>query len=239
MKRVILTTANGYYFNVLRAFLASMRFNGNDYPLYLDFINGSQEMGERLKRIYPSLGINFIELKNYAECSPIDKLLRLMWTRPPQIMKALNDGHEQIASIDCDLLIRGSLEGLWDDLAPSAFKVFTNRKKKKNSHTFFQGGVQLFGNSPEIKRFYSEFINKLNPEFGFYEGQAGLYKMYKRHRSKVRLVDLPRKYNDDRYRSFNPKSVIWHVKHGRISLDTPFKTEAAEYLKKAEEYERS
>jgi len=235
MKRIILTTADGCYIDVLASFLASMRYNKNDYFIRLDFINGTRDMENYLRRIYPGLEINSIALDGYEKLSPADRLLNLIWTRPRQLWKALNEDWDQVMKMDCDMLIRGSIEHIWDDLMPSVLKVFMKKERKKRPNTYFQGGVQLYGNSPDIKRYYQEFIDLVKPPFAFYDGQRALYELWLKHKHTVKLVKLDRTYNDDRYKGFSSKSLVWHVKHGQITTE-PWLSEFKKYLNEANKY---
>jgi hypothetical protein len=137
--------------------------------------------------------------------------------------------------MDCDIIIRGKLDGIWDDVAPGVLKIMDKSRYRKTSNkTKFQGGVYFFGNSPEIREFYAEIVSKIGPCFGFYDGQRALLDVYRQYINKIKLLHLDVIYNDERNTGWAEKSKVWHAKHGRIR-NMPFAAEASKYLKMCNE----
>ena len=163
MKRIILSTVNYDYLNVIKAWLMSMRLHKNDYFIRVDFINGNNKIYESLRNIYSNLEVVHYDIPK--EENQQQNLLNLMYTRPPQMMKAINENWDQIMSMDCDTLIRGSLKHIWDDVKPSVIKV----KYRKSSTAIgkFQGGVYILGNSPTIKLYYQGILEKIGKNSPF------------------------------------------------------------------------
>ena len=231
MKRIILTTADAQYVDVLKVFLMSMRLHGNSYKIRADLINYSDEQVERLKNIYPLLEENRIQIAN--DCESERRLLLLMRTRPKQMWKALNEDWEQVMSMVCDIIIRGDISGIWDGVDADTFKIFL--KKKKNDRTCMQGGVYLFGNSENIRNYYREIMDTIGEDFGFWDGQEALCTVLKNYTDVLRFKKLDRTYNDERKLKMSKKSLVWHCKHGRIGLGE-FEKEFRVYLKEANKY---
>ena len=232
MKRIILTTADVQYLDVLKVFLMSMRYHGNDYPIRADLINYTDDQVGRLRNLYPNLEIARIVIPSEGELE--QRLLRLMHTRPPQMWKALNEDWDQILSMDCDIIIRGRIDGMWDGVAPGVFKIL-DKGHRQSDKGRLQGGVYIFGNSPGIREYYKELMDLIGAEFGFWDGQTALYTLLKKYDKKITFVGLERKYNDDRKLKMDKKSLVWHCKHGRLGLKR-FEREFEFYLKKANEY---
>jgi len=210
MKRIILTTVNYDYYNMIKAWLMSMRLHNNDYFIRADFINGNDKIYKCLHNIYPNLEIIHYDIPK--EESPAQNLLNLMYTRPPQMMKAIDENWDQIMSMDCDILIRGSLEHIWDNVEPSVIKV--KHRKSSTAIGKFQGGVYILGNSPTIKLYYQSIMEKIGKKFAFYDGQAALYLSYINYKEKMKLVELENTYNDLK---FGSNSIVWHSRHGHLN----------------------
>ena len=227
MKRVILTTCtcDNRYIDVLKVFLMSMRYHGNKDLIVADLINGNKEMYAGLMRIYPNMEINHIII-------PEVTLLKLMHTRPPQMAKKLTEGWDQIMSMDCDVIIRGNIEGIWNNVEPSTIKIMDKGSTKKDNYRF-QGGVYLFGVSQVIKDYYNDIMDIIGGEFDFFDGQAALYRVYKNKYSKqITKRNLSKKYNCSR---FKKNSLVWHCKHAYLDNEK-FQKEFQIYLKEANKY---
>jgi len=234
MKRIILTTADLNYFKVVRVFLASLRYNKNDYTVRLDFINGTEAACAELKLIYPKLEINTISI---VPTEDKDKnLLAILWTRPPQMWKAMNEDWDQILLMDCDVVVRGSIAGIWDNVEPSTFKILYKKEKSNNTKTCTQSGVHIYGNSETIREYYKRIMDRAGAQFAFWDVQRAMYEIYLEFKDKIKFVPLDRKYNDDRYKELRQDSLVWHIKHGRINMDTPFKREFERYSRIADGY---
>ena len=229
MKRIILSTVNLDYLDVAKAWLASMRLHGNDYHVRLDFINGDMNIYSRLHKIYPNLLVVHHDIPKVPDIK--QNLLNLMYTRPPQMWKALNEDWDQICSMDCDTLMRGSISGLWDGVEPGTIKI-RDQGTKVNPVRRYQGAVYIFGNSPEIKAYYKDVIDTIGSEFAFYAGQLALHTMAVKHQASIRFVPLDKKYNDNK---FKKDSLIWHSKHGHIN-EKPFSKYLQTCLVEANKY---
>lgn len=226
MSRIILTTADAGYCDVLRTFLFSLRHHGNMEKVRCDCIGYSEEQKRRVMACGENIEVVDVELPDGEG----KELLRLMWTRPRQMMKALEEGWDQVCSMDCDVVVRGNLSAVWDNVLPGVFKIMDKAYYRKTStKTRFQGGVYFFGNSPEVRAFYADVMEEIGTRFGFYDGQEALLKVFRAHAKKVKWQQLDRCYNDEQNGEWSKKSFVWHAKHGRI-LKEPFASEAAKYL---------
>jgi len=237
MKRIILTTANNRYFDILRAFLASMRYHGNNTEIAADLINFTDNQVGSLCKIYENLTVSRIDIP-YTTKVPETDLLRLMYTRPNQMWRALNGPYEQVMSMDCDILIRGSLEHIWDGVKPNSFKILVKKCDKNNSKTHFQGGVYILGVSDATISFYKEIMDTIGSEFGFWDGQRALCEIYEKNRDGIELIKMDRTYNDERKLNMNKKSIVWHIKHRNFDLKI-VKKELNKYLQIANTYENN
>lgn len=226
--RVILTTATAgnEYYDMLLVFLLSLRVAGKyNGTVIIDLINGKQKESDEINKTYPGAIVNPIYV-------PEITMLSTMFTRPNQIMNAMNAGYEQIAAIDDDIIVRKDISGIWDDLGPGTVKVwdkkalppiFPDRKSKRYWDTVkipklekrdmrarIQGGVQLYGNSEVSREFYAEFMRRLGAKFKFWDGQIILYRMLRKRFGGIKFINLGSNYNDS---LFNDCTVMWHVKH--------------------------
>jgi len=155
-------------------------------------------------------------------------MLLLMYARIPRMWKTLNEDWDQVMTIDSDVIIRKPFDSIWDGTEPSTIKIW-DRGPKKQPFTRVQAGVHIFGNSPEIKEYYQEFMKEIGPAWEFEIGQAAIYTVYLRFKEKIRLVQMSRKYNDSK---FKDKSIIWHAKHGHFR-EPRFQKEFQKHLGRA------
>lgn len=232
MNRIILTTAtcDNDYLDVLKVFLVSMAINTKQqYLICADLINGNEDIYNRLKKIYGNLKINHIEFPK-ADWRVRENLLPLMYKRLPRMYEMMNEGYGQILSIDCDSIIRGSIDGIWDSVEPDVIKILERidkrKEKKKKFFTRFQAGVHIFGNSVSIREYYKAFMDELGDKWEFKVGQAAIYTVYLKFKDKIKLVQMPEAYNDSKFRN---DSIIWHCKLSHFS-ETPFQNEFKKYL---------
>jgi hypothetical protein len=226
--RVILTTSTvgNEYYEALLVFLLSLRVAGGySGKVIVDLINGGPKESKEIDKAYPGVVINHITI-------PQITMLSTMYTRPNQIMNALDAGYQQIAAIDTDIIVRNDMSGIWENLGPGTVKVWdkkalppifpnSNVKKywyavkvpklaKKDLRARIQGGVQLYGNGEVTKAFYAEFMRRLGEQFRFWDGQIILYRMIQKRYAGIKFVNLGSTYNDS---LFNDGTVLWHAKH--------------------------
>lgn len=235
-KRIILTTAtcDNYYLDIFKVFLFTMGVNGNaKEPIAADLINGNEEIYSRLKKIYNPLCINHIEL-SAKDWTVRENLLPLMRMRLPRMYNTMCENWDQILSIDCDSIVRSDIGGIWDGVVPDVIKIW-DRGSKKQAFTRVQAGVHAFGNSEMIREYYRAFMEELGDKWEFRTGQATVYTVYLKFKEKIKLVQMPEKYNDS---LFKRDSVIWHSKLSHFK-ETPFQDEFKKYLIEANKiYER-
>ena len=215
----------------LKVFLHSLYLNGGGHwPIVLDLIDGDKSIDAKLKAINPDiLIINHVtsEIIDVPEKERDDiplYNLNVMWSRPLGIVKMLKQGYGKLLTMDTDIIIRGDISKLWEDLKPGTIK-WHYRPDKKKVGTKVQGGVIAFGNSPEIRQYYNKVIERCQQNKGPFVMQESLYYVYME--MKPRLIDIGRKYNDDGV--FEKSSRIWHCKHGHYE-DKPWKKEYEKYL---------
>jgi len=235
MKRILLTTAtcDNYYLDVLKVFLVSMRLNSRcNETICADLINGTPDIYYRLKNIYENLTINHIAMPS-VDWIVRENLLPLMYKRLPRMYETMNVGYDQIMTIDCDSIVRGPIDGIWDGVEPDTIKILerpsARKEKKKRFFTRFQAGIHIFGNSTNIRKYYKAFMDELGDRWEFKSGQAAIYTVYLKFKDKIRLVQMPEKYNDS---TFKEDSIIWHCKFSHFA-ETPFQNEFKNYLTEA------
>lgn len=234
MNKVIYTTSScdDLHYEQLKVFLLTLELNGGGpWPIIIDLIDGAPALDAPLKKINP----NIIEINHLKSSTvyvpPKDRegisnyKLSVMWSRPRGVMRLLNIGHKNILSMDTDIIIRDDISGIWDDLEPGTVKWFY-RPKKGFVGSKVQGGVIVFGNSVEIRKYYINVLYRCGQEKGPFVLQESLYYTYLE--MQPRLINLGRKYNDDGV--FKKSSKIWHCKHGHAE-DKVWKKEYGKYLK--------
>jgi len=234
MNEVIYTTSScdKFHFDQLKVFLLSLELNGGGrWPIIIDLIGGDSEFDERLKKINPNI-VEINHLKETAVKVPYkDRTgvsnynLSVMWSRPFGVLRLLYDEHDKILSVDTDIIVRSDISGIWDDLEPGTIKWFY-RPKKGFVGSKVQGGVIAYGNSWEIRDYYTSVLARCGAERGPFVMQESLYYVYVE--KKPRLINLGRKYNDDG--KFKKNSRIWHCKHGHRK-EKLWQKEYQKYLK--------
>jgi hypothetical protein len=130
--------------------------------------------------------------------------------RRMQIASDLLSRHDQVLCLDSDIIVRKSLEHIWDGVVPSTLKIWFKGSDRK-PRTRFQGAVYILGNSPACRRMYAEVISNLEGSKGWFDCQEQLYLVWHKYKALVPRVDLPTVFNDN---FFMPASAIWHAKHG-------------------------
>jgi hypothetical protein len=223
--KLILTTVSNEerYVNLLKVFLYTLEKYGGNYPVVADVINGTDELADGLKRLHLQTEIRNISI-------PKAKGLDVMYSRPPQMLKYLKEGHEAIASIDADVIFRKDVSGLWDGVVPNSVKFWDKgmtppiskkmkdkRFKKKYMHRRlnrtdlrFQGGVFIIGNGEHAIKYQKRMIDCLPSKPAFYTWQTGMFTMLKRMKSTMRSVRMSPVYNDS---CFNSKSKNYFDKY--------------------------
>lgn len=231
-KRIMLTTTtcDNKYLDVMKVFLYGLRTHCHDKTfLRADLINGTPDIYDRLHRIYENMEICHYDFPTGRDWTKNDNMLLLMWSRIPTMWKALNEGWDQVMTIDSDITIRRSMDSIWDGVKPGLIKIWERKKKKIGQFTKVQAGVHIFGVSKEILEYYKDFMEEIGPEWEFTVGQAAIYTVYLKHKDKIGLIQMPQIYNDSK---FKDDSIIWHCKHGHF--DNPkFQKEFQSQLEKA------
>lgn len=216
MSRVIVftTTVDEPYWSMTLVALHTLYVHDGHWPIHLHLINGTDAHEDQARFINPD--VSAVEHQRPFKQTPFT----VTFSRPRVMMDLLDSGIDQILSLDGDVIVRGPLEGIWDDVEPSTLKIWFKGNQRKE-RTRFQGAVYLFGNSSETRAMYRDFIDRLGHPKGWYDGQEGLYTTWRRHKNHVRHVQLDVKYNDN---LMSPHSLIWHVKHGHYD-EQPWKKE--------------
>jgi len=223
---VILTTINNnpHYQNTLKVFLQSLKENAPEEFVKIFLVNNKKSFGDRLKKINSNIEIKHV----YKDLTPS----RLINKRALYCYTALGDGHKKVAWMDNDIIIRGKLGDFWK-IKPDELKIVFKRKKKDKLK--FQGGVVVFGNCGEMKRYFWACVKAtveidrviINRNYNWYGGQRVMYKLFLEY--KLRQVDMSKKYNDCKFKG---NSVIWHCKSSHFD-DPKFREEFNGYLFKA------
>jgi hypothetical protein len=227
MKRIIVSIATGdkHYFNLARGFLVSLTKNSAySDAVELNLINGTRKQAQSLEKLCVNTKVNLVDM---WKPSPVD----IVFSRLTQWRRILDEGYDQMASIDSDSIIRGSLEGLWRDVEPGCFKIWDKGKKKKEK-VRFQTGVFVVGVSRETLQYFDHIIKSIAKP-SWIKIQKAFYLSYIKNKENVKHVQLDTKYNDQ---YFNDDSIIWHCKQTRYGYPK-FKGELRKYLRLADERE--
>ncbi len=160
-----------------------------------------------------------MRLHTIIDCSRGD----IVCLRTKYIKQALYEGIKKVAWMDVDCLVRGSLIDLWDTLKPSMLRCIYRPKKRKKLR--FQAAVILFGNSPKMRKFVSDWDKDVWSNPRWYKDQESLYEAWKKH-PEIKLKPLEEKYNDS---EFKKDSIIWHSKEHHF-LEKKFQKEYKKYL---------
>jgi len=237
MEQIIYTTSSvdEKHLNELKVFLYSLWKNGNRYPVLLDLVNCyDNHIIMDLHAIYPNIrhitSVRIDETDEVIERA-IEKIrvfdLNVMYTRPLGLKYELGLYPDaQILSIDTDIIVRGKLTGIWEGVKPGVLKVW-DKGKKKTDRIRFQGGVMIYGNSPEIREYYQKVLDMVGEAREFQSVQEAIFRAWKDDRTLITKIDLPVKYNDSKLRK---DSVLWHCKHSHFDKEK-YQIEFQAYLK--------
>lgn len=239
MEQIIYTTSScdEKHLNELKVFLYSLYKNGNRYPVTLDLVNcDDQKIVDDLVNINPSIdGINHVEIEKTDEVIVRGKAkdilpvfnLRVMYTRPLGLKTVLLQyPNHQVLSIDTDIIVRGSISGIWDGVEPGVLKVW-DKGHEKSDRIRFQGGVMVYGNSEEIREYYDVVLKSIGDNRAFQSAQEAIFRAWWQERERIKKIDLPIKFNDSKLKD---RSVIWHCKHNHFD-NAKYQTEFNAYLK--------
>jgi len=120
------------------------------------------------------------------------------------IKEALHD-YDRVAYIDCDAIIRKSLDEFWHDVEPNCIKVMHRPHADQNCK--FQAGIFAIGKSPNVVKMIDEYDKRVQRNVYFLAEQQMLYEAW--HGSDVSLVEMGSEFNDWH---FDDQSTIWHCK---------------------------
>ena len=228
MKRIMLTTTtcDNNYLDVMKVFLYSLNLNSKDKELIrADLINGDDEIYSRLHRLYENLEIKHIEMPRGLDWYDRKNMLQLMYTRIPRMWETLNEGWDQVMTIDSDIIVRKPFDSIWDGVESSMIKIW-DRGPKKQPFTRVQAGVHIFGVSKDILEYYHAFMDDIGEDWEFEYGQAAIYTVYLKFQDRIKLLQMPKHFNDSKFKS---GSTIWHAKHGHFR-EPRFQNEWQKYL---------
>ena len=234
MKKVILTTTtcDNKYLDVMKVYLYTMNLYCPEKTLIrADLINGTPEIYKRLGRLYDNLEVCHVEMGEGLDWTQEDNMIHLMRRRIPVMWKTLNEDWDMVMTMDSDMIVRSDISEIWGDVEPSTIKIWVKPEKKATSFTKVQAGVHIFGNSPVIKEYYKAFMDRLGDNWMFRKGQPMIYLTWLDFKERIRIVQMPKKYNDSK---FHNDSVVWHCKHGHFN-EEKFQREFQRNLVKADE----
>jgi len=224
MNRVITTMVSGEkpYCDFIKVFLLSLRkTSGTSTAVIIYVVNGPHVKG--LERIYPGVMVHHQTVENPTP-------IRILYTRPQQMMDCLNEGYDQIASIDADIIFRKDIFELWDGAVQDSVKYWNKgitlpldgkwknekdkarylKKKSERLNTVFQGGVFVIGNGEVARKYWSGVVSNIPSVPDGYCSQRLMYLETLKHK-ELKFVPLSPAYNDC---YFNDESIMWHGKSG-------------------------
>lgn len=205
-----------YYWNHLLAFLASVDKNSPETRVIVNLVNrGLDDYAKTLTCF------KCVSMVNRTNCCGTDfqkNYLRHEWLAEIMIGGCRGDN---IAWLDPDILVRGSLSPLFDGMGRNCIK-FWRRPSVKNEYEF-QGGVYILNNSQRCYDFCKSIYDRLQGTNDWLLPQLLCLKNIKT--LKLQEIPLPESFNDSK---FNPESTIWHCKHSHFN-DKKFQKEFKKY----------
>lgn len=140
-----------------------------------------------------TIGYDVIE-GNYLEAQGV---------RAKLMLNAFKDGYDKVCWLDADMLVRGSLDELFDSCGIDGFSV--KYRPECDKYAKFNTGCLVVGREcvPMIK----DWEKLLRKPKGKYPDQHYLWKVYKKH--KFKLYPFFPRFNDHEFKN---DSIIWHAK---------------------------
>ncbi len=139
--------------------------------------------------------------------------------------------------LDTDILVRGSLENLVEELKKEKDrgKFYAVCREKNDPKSYFQAGIYGINNT-NISRLMVESWHRRVKENGYkwWSDQHMLYDVYEEMKEKMDFVNMSKIYNDcphvfGRGKCFKKDSIIWHCQ-GNIGNEK-WRKELDKYLK--------
>lgn len=205
--------------------LYTMAQQDPETQVYVGLVNGNNEIGWRLEQVNENTVVVDEDVERSKD--PAVDYCRVMEHRMPMVLDILRMDYEQVGFFDSDIIVRQPLHDLWANADHGTLSVWY--RPEQEPHRYFQAGVHILGNSPEIREYYADVINKASHWKNKYATQAQLWTSYEERKEKIRLINIGEKYND---KHFQKDSCIWHCK-GSHFKEKKWQKEFQHYLKLA------
>ena len=206
---------NPLYIEQAEVAIKSIKFNSVDCEMNLYLVNFSENKFSEFRTNHVKLD----DINNITGYSII------------AMYDSLNTYKQSILWLDVDVLIRGELLSIFDDVTPNTLKIL--KRNDLNKRNVFNTGVVVVGYSNatmKMMKIASECI--LNLPSLWYADQICLYESYLACSDDINLVNLlyQPKWHDlgGRKNSFADSSIIWHCKKTHFN-ESPYKEEYEYY----------
>ncbi len=223
---MILTAVDDNFLPEAVSLIKSCASRAPRHRFYLFLVNSTEERIVRVRRFHPNLIVEHVQWPYDAQ-----RWRGLMCSaRAAPILYVLETYKEPALYLDSDMLVMGSIDGLFAELESYDLMV----QYRPEADVLGAGGTRKAGRfnsgvialrpsdvSIEFARRYDrrirEWIDTGKPLCRYDEDcgietcidQEFLYLVYEQFRERLRFAPLPDKFNDSRFR---PDSIIWHGK---------------------------
>jgi hypothetical protein len=221
------STPDKYYYNQLIAFLMSIKMNSPKHMrlMRVFLANYPKDLEMKLKKAFHDVEFENNPLKM------IDKRgFGVIVDRAIRVIECFDKYKESVVWLDTDILVRGDISELLE-IKPKQLKILY--RKGSPERVRINAGVFNIGYSKETYDFICEWYNRIKVNKRWGQGQLEFWRAYKRHRDKVKMIELSLKYNSTG--KFNDEYIIWHCKKGHFDR-VKYQEEYKDYLAKAEKH---
>jgi len=137
---------------------------------------------------------------------------------------------QSILWLDVDVIIRGELSGILDDVSPNTLKILM--REDVGHSKVFNSGVVVVGYSDITVKMMDLASKRALAHHVWYSDQLHLYKTYIEYKDNINLINLldQPKWHDigGKKDSFLDDSIIWHCKRTHFN-ESPYKEEYEYY----------
>jgi len=203
----------GNYVEQLCVMLKSISENALDEKVLVYAYDLSEESCIKIKNVYKNITVRRIHV--YGDSILSEKNIStyknhvygnsIMSKRTAPMVDALNEGYSKVAHMDVDIIVRGNLDELWENVKANTMKIMY--KPDQSDKRKLQKGVFVLGNSNITRALLKRLNEKLERHLEWYDDQKYLWKCYNKFKDQIDFQELGKKYNDNQ---FSDDSIIWH-----------------------------
>jgi len=234
--RTIVTAINynEHYVEELKVLLTSLDQNAPEYPVVVFLVGFEEDRVIGLRAENPS--IDFISRE--IDKPPDQSMQVYMGCYDARaVLHVMKESGGLVAWLDTDVIVRKSLDGLWEGVGENGFKILYRRQTTEDKLKF-NSGVFVVNTSPNTLAMISEWDRVVRDKREWPADQIWLYRTYLNHKDSVELIDLPPMLNNlgdsTKDKPFEDDAIIWHCK--QYHFENPdFQQEHQRYIKKYNE----